>query len=268
MFLISSTHNTRIERLWVEVGRNFCRTWRSFFYRLEHQFNLDRSDPGHIWLLQNLFLEDINADCDLFVQEWNSHPISGSDTCDMSPQVCPCVYSYQRSSERVQDLRFLRQTQLGIYDEDDCEGIHPDIIRQYYGTTHTQARRHADQTGAGHPPEECDDDLTEPLPCLVGEVVQDQGPNIRHDPIPTADHEAPSTTPELLALFSSSIDTLRSDEALLRSIIGQAVGWDPVEVLRVGHRRQKGLVVSLNDAVWERRALLWIAALRLLENLI
>jgi hypothetical protein len=89
---ISSTHNTRIERLWVEVGRNFCRTWRAFFYRLEDQFGLDSSDPSHIWLLQALFLDDINTDCDLFVQEWNSHPMSGSDTHDMSPQVCPCIF--------------------------------------------------------------------------------------------------------------------------------------------------------------------------------
>ena len=75
----SSTHNTRIERLWVEVGRNFCRTWRAFFNRLEDQFGLDCSNPGHIWLLQVLFLEGLNTDCDSFTQEWNSHPISGGD---------------------------------------------------------------------------------------------------------------------------------------------------------------------------------------------
>ena len=84
---ISSTHNTRIERLWVEVGRNFCRTWRAFFNRLEDQFELDCSNPSHIWLLQMLFLDDLNADCGSFVREWNSHPISGNDTGDMSPQV-------------------------------------------------------------------------------------------------------------------------------------------------------------------------------------
>lgn len=90
---LSSTHNTRIERLWVEVGRNFCRNWRAFFCRLEDQFGLDCSDPGHIWLLQTLFLDDINADCDSFVQEWNSHPISSHDTHDMSPQVCSqCLF--------------------------------------------------------------------------------------------------------------------------------------------------------------------------------
>ena len=86
--LVSSTHNTRIERLWVEVGRSFCRSWRAFFGRLEDQFGLDCSNPIHIWLLQTLFLNDINTDCDSFVREWNLHPISGHDTNNMSPQVC------------------------------------------------------------------------------------------------------------------------------------------------------------------------------------
>ena len=35
-----------------------------------------------------LFLDDLNGDCDLFVREWNSHPISGGDAGGMSPQVC------------------------------------------------------------------------------------------------------------------------------------------------------------------------------------
>jgi len=120
-----------------------------------------------------------------------------------------------------------------------------------------------DQTGAGHPPEEYEDDL-------VGEVVEDQDPNVRHDAIPTAYHEAPLTAPELLAVFSDAIDTLRSNdnEGVLRSIVGPAVVWDPVEVVKVGHRRRKELVISLDDATWERRALLWTVALRLLDNLV
>ena len=42
----------------------------------------------------------------------------------------------------------------------------------------------------------------------------------------------------------------------------------PVEAVKVGHRRQKELVISLSDAAWERRALLWAVALRLLDNLV
>ena len=44
--------------------------------------------------------------------------------------------------------------------------------------------------------------------------------------------------------------------------------WDLVEVMSVGHQRQKELVVSLVGAAWERRALLWLAAIRVLDSLI
>ncbi|KAK6984404.1 hypothetical protein R3P38DRAFT_3332842 [Favolaschia claudopus] len=49
----SSTHNTRIERLWVEVGSQFARRWRAFFYRLEALHGLDCRNLHHLWLIQN-----------------------------------------------------------------------------------------------------------------------------------------------------------------------------------------------------------------------
>jgi len=73
----SSVFNTRIERLWVEVGRQFARAWRAFFRRLERLHLLDRSNKHHLWLLHLLFLDAINSDCHEFQSEWNSHPISG-----------------------------------------------------------------------------------------------------------------------------------------------------------------------------------------------
>jgi len=82
-----STHNTRIERLWLESGRHFARGWRAFFTRLERLYFLDKDDPHHIWLLHTLFLEDIQNDCDEFQRHWNSHPLSGKGQ-NMSPLVC------------------------------------------------------------------------------------------------------------------------------------------------------------------------------------
>lgn len=73
----SSIFNTRIERLWVEVGRQFARAWRAFFRRLECLHLLDRSNNHHLWLLHLLFLDYINSDCCEFQNDWNSHPISG-----------------------------------------------------------------------------------------------------------------------------------------------------------------------------------------------
>lgn len=86
----SSTSNTRIEQLWVEVGTQFARRWRAFFFRLEWLHNLDRKNPHHLWLLHLLFLEEINHDCDEFQLQWNTHPISGLDH-GKSPQVCCCL---------------------------------------------------------------------------------------------------------------------------------------------------------------------------------
>lgn len=82
----SSTHNTRIERLWVEVGSQFARAWRAFFFRLEKLHSLDRKNPHHLWLLHYLFLDMINEDCKEFAETWNAHPISGEGH-DRSPNV-------------------------------------------------------------------------------------------------------------------------------------------------------------------------------------
>jgi hypothetical protein len=37
----SSTFNTQIEQLWVDVGTQFARHWHAFFFRLEHLHHLD-----------------------------------------------------------------------------------------------------------------------------------------------------------------------------------------------------------------------------------
>jgi len=167
----------------------------------------------------------------------------------------------------VQDLRFLRQTELGVYTEDDCEGIHPDVIQEYYGTTRGHTCQQTGQTGAGHPPEEYDDNYAEPD--LVDKLIQDQDSDIRHDSIPTARHEAPSLSSEHLMLFFDCLAILQSDnqDDLLRSVVGQTFVWDPVEVMRVGQRQQKELVISLEGMIWERRVLLWLASLRVLDSL-
>ena len=73
-----SVFNTRIERVWVEVGRRFVRQWRAFFIRLERCHLLERNNPAHRWLLHYLFLKLINDDCQKFCDDWNSHPISGA----------------------------------------------------------------------------------------------------------------------------------------------------------------------------------------------
>lgn len=81
----SSTRNTRIERIWVEVGRQFARRWKAFFLRLETRYHLNIADPHHLWLISILFLEDINKDYSLFVDEWNHHGLR--TTKEQTPSV-------------------------------------------------------------------------------------------------------------------------------------------------------------------------------------
>jgi len=54
--------------------------------RLERIHGLDVKNPTHVWLLHALFLDAINTDCMEFQEQWNSHPISGSN--NKSPDVC------------------------------------------------------------------------------------------------------------------------------------------------------------------------------------
>ena len=84
--------NTRIERLWVEAGRHFVCLWRGLFTRLEWDHKLNRMDPEHIWVLQFLFMNEIQQDCDEFMKDWNSHPLSGRGH-NRCPLVCPGPHS-------------------------------------------------------------------------------------------------------------------------------------------------------------------------------
>ncbi|KAJ7480898.1 hypothetical protein FB451DRAFT_1556366 [Mycena latifolia] len=102
----SSTRNTRIERLWVEVGSQFARRWRAFFTRLGRLHRLDRKNSIHLWLLHQLFLQAINDDCLEFQEEWNLPPISGAP---------PTTRALQSSSHR-------RRGETGAGHTSDDEG--------------------------------------------------------------------------------------------------------------------------------------------------
>ena len=73
--LFRSVHNTRIERLWVDVTAKVGSSWAQHFGMLEIEFDLDVNNARHIWLLHYLFLPCVNEDLMLFVGAWNNHKI-------------------------------------------------------------------------------------------------------------------------------------------------------------------------------------------------
>ncbi|KAG1895802.1 uncharacterized protein F5891DRAFT_959664, partial [Suillus fuscotomentosus] len=174
-FWTSSTWNSWIECLWVEVGMQFARRWRVFFTRLENHHRLNPHSPSHIWLLQTLFLNEINQDCLDFWAEWNCHPICGPDTNDKSPKVNASFYIYVTLTNYLivtQDLRFLGQIQFRVY-HDDCEGVHPDMIEEHYGVHGPTMTRRQHQSGVGHPIDEEESD-NEEEPLTMVQAINDQ----------------------------------------------------------------------------------------------
>ncbi|KAB5587633.1 hypothetical protein CTheo_8928 [Ceratobasidium theobromae] len=132
----SSTHNQRIERLWLDVGKQFARSWKAFFIRLESLHNMDRDNAHHLWLLRQLFLDDINNDAKSFQERWNVHGISGS-TSDQTPQ----------------DLRFLGQISQGVQD-DPHDGVPVEILQEHLGVDTIMPKQAFGTTGAGALPED------------------------------------------------------------------------------------------------------------------
>jgi hypothetical protein len=54
-------------------------------------------------------------------------------------------------------MRFLEQIEHGVY-MDECDGIHPDVINQYYGVEGKPVNCQMGQSGAGQPPDEGEDE--------------------------------------------------------------------------------------------------------------
>ncbi|KAJ7679330.1 hypothetical protein DFH06DRAFT_974840, partial [Mycena polygramma] len=246
-----STHNTRIERLWVEVGTQFARRWRAFFTRLGELHRLDCKNPGHVWLLHRLFLDNINEDCAVFQAQWNAHPVSGREAHDQTPA----------------DMRFLGQLTDGVYDEvDPMAGVDPDVINRYYGVEGTQRIQRRGQTGAGHPEDEGDDDDQDWIDEDLADAVEnDLAHNIRHPAIKVARHRNPFRSRQIENGFFAGLQDI-----VRHGIVPEGFGvleteWEDgdypaVEAINPGTRGRE-IIVALPREIWLPRAILFAQAL-------
>ncbi|THU94738.1 hypothetical protein K435DRAFT_667877, partial [Dendrothele bispora CBS 962.96] len=254
---VSSTHNTRIERLWVEVGRRFVRRWRAFFYRLEDLHGLQRSNPHHLWITHFLFLDMINQDCLEFQREWNSKPVTGRGG-GLSPDVCFHIH----------------------YPPDDCVGLTVEETMESYGVHGKVQRRPHGHSGAGYSPEDPIDNLERGSSSgsESEESEWEEAETIHDDKFTAPPVKVPrvvdpfSKVPRLKKVFKKSL--LDTQEA---GIIPDGYGMHPEEwehnvypsyyTIRSGRKGSQELRVELPDLVWRPRSVMWVQALDVYNNL-
>ncbi|KAG1726809.1 uncharacterized protein EDB91DRAFT_1254183 [Suillus paluster] len=183
-------------------------------------------------------------------QEWNSHPIHGSDTKDQSPQ----------------DMRLLGQASLGVY-EDEFEGIHPAILQRYYGIHGRELVRGRNQTGAGHPNDELDESDED---SIIGRIERDQANDVQHDAVEVADGNTPFQNEEDENSFFEILE-----EVVMDGIVPEGYNLqegedeydeNTTEHLRVGRQRENYVEVSLADPIWRTRSTLWAQAASVLGH--
>ncbi|KAF9032587.1 hypothetical protein BJ165DRAFT_1314926, partial [Panaeolus papilionaceus] len=245
--------NTPIERLWVELGRRFCRAWRVFFRRLGRLHNLNMDNPIHRWLLDYLFLDMINEDCRAFVEEWNAHPMRN------------------KNSKSPNDLEIEGMIKYGVYDNtlgsftfnDECEGLKEEEIDKYY-------RYPKERAGSGDEADSDDDELNEEADGLHEvDPAADVDPNIRHEAVSVPSRNCPFTEDQLAA-FKTCIEQVHREGHLPHGYGVRTEEWEDddypqVEELPIGHA-QRCKVVHLPNHVWMARSVLWTQALCLIET--
>ncbi|KAJ7734734.1 hypothetical protein DFH07DRAFT_754295, partial [Mycena maculata] len=227
-----STRNTRIERLWVEVGTQFARPWRAFFTRLERLHGLDHDSPHHLWLLHQLFLRDINTDCHDFQLEWNLHPLKGGQNKGQSPA----------------DIRFISETEHGV--REDQPGVHPTVLEEFYGVEEDRDREWRD----------------------VDEfIADDQADDVGHAAIEVPTHTSPFS-PEIEYVFFNALEDLKTQAVIPDGygLAPEELNGAPYpsrESIHLG-RGGKKISIILPLEVWWPRAVLWAQGLDLMTRIL
>ncbi|KAF8583071.1 hypothetical protein K439DRAFT_1508637, partial [Ramaria rubella] len=260
--------NTQIERLWVEVTKQFVRHWRAFCMCLECMHGLDHDNPHHPWLHHHLFLSLINADCDAFKTEWNMHPLSG----------------HQDKSSL--DLHFISQTEHG-FAVDDSPDVHPEILERYHSVDIGRTHQEHHQTGAGYPSDESDnesassDTLTDSSSGsdheegensetneLRRQIATDIHANVYHKPIKTPWSQNPFEHPAQEMIFFVALNTIQTAQLILLGFGLKTSKWEDGEypsykVITFGRRKE--ITIELPASIWLPRAIAWGQALHCMQ---
>ncbi|KZS87583.1 hypothetical protein SISNIDRAFT_419437, partial [Sistotremastrum niveocremeum HHB9708] len=249
-----STHNTRIERLWVEVGTQFARQWRAFFIQLEDTYLLDRKNPHHLWLIQAVFLRPLQNDCQAFQMNWNHKGISGVLTHGQSPV----------------DMRFLGGIAQGVYvdhDGNDYQDIDPQLLELHLGVDQPAGADKSFGSGDSDSDSASETDSNSSAGSDTSSLeipLNMQGnfaDNFLHHPVRTPRVLNPFT-PAGEAKFFQQLNNVRN-----AGVIPEGYGCAPGEDSQfniLGHipfGRSRFMDIPLPQQIWEPRVVEWIQAL-------
>ena len=124
----SSTHNQRIERLWVDMYRSVTMVYYRLFYHLENEGLLDVLNEVHLFALHYVYLPRINHSLKCFQDGWNHHGIRTAR--HQSPQQMFVEGSLRLRSSGLVAMDFFDRVDgnYGISNDDPLPEEHGSVI--------------------------------------------------------------------------------------------------------------------------------------------
>ncbi|KAG8913221.1 hypothetical protein FRC01_004663 [Tulasnella sp. 417] len=223
-----------------------------------HTSGAHAANETHRWLLRYLFLKDLNADAQSFIENWNHHPVSGPGPQNKSPE----------------DMRLIGQALHGIYVDDRFHGVHADLIQKYYGRDEVSSQHPPDHTGAGYTRDEFGEDNNGHMPAEAEEpfspsnlaearIAADQKRHLRHDAVPVPKGSCPFESQSELDLFDHVLTQLKQEGAI--PAIAARSGFNELEALKVGKRT---IQITLPVGIWHPRVVLWCQGLQVMTTIL
>ncbi|WRT69159.1 uncharacterized protein IL334_006143 [Kwoniella shivajii] len=131
-----STHNQRIERLWVDVQQWSTARYRQQFIYYEEQGYRCRDDPLEMWALHFVYIPTLRKALEFFVERWNNHGIS----TEKNSTPVQLWHRNLRAAEKIQLSPIQHVDPLTGYLEDHYDD--PDAAKRFedYGVDHFKGR--------------------------------------------------------------------------------------------------------------------------------
>ncbi|KIK52362.1 hypothetical protein GYMLUDRAFT_251303 [Collybiopsis luxurians FD-317 M1] len=171
----------------------------------------------------------------------------------------------------------------GIYNEDDCQGIDLELIKDFYGTTDCLPPRPPGHTGAGYlgddepdsdrnSSDEGDESDLDDLSQQIEYIASVGHSEFLPKPVKAPRASCPFTGDEL-HLYEAGLSSAARQKILPPGYGICADEWEDdhypaVEIIRSGRKGGKEISVQLPTFIWYPRGHLWVLALSIMERIL